>query len=98
MSSRCFREISWSDTTTSLKTEKGSNIPDLRNIAHWYRSVLKIRSWSDSQFNMVAFTATLQYHKDKRAHDMFHTSFTFTNFLAFRNISRWQSRKTKARE
>ncbi|KAF6287537.1 ADP ribosylation factor like GTPase 2 binding protein [Rhinolophus ferrumequinum] len=37
-------------------------------------------------FNMAAFTATLQHHKDEMAGDIFDMLLTFTDFLAFKEM------------
>ncbi|XP_076988642.1 ADP-ribosylation factor-like protein 2-binding protein isoform X1 [Tamandua tetradactyla] len=37
-------------------------------------------------FNMVAFTTTLQHHKDEVAGDIFDMLLTFTDFLAFKEM------------
>ncbi|XP_007468345.1 PREDICTED: ADP-ribosylation factor-like protein 2-binding protein [Lipotes vexillifer] len=37
-------------------------------------------------FNMVAFTTTLQHHKDEMAGDIFDMLLTFTDFLAFKEM------------
>uniref|UniRef100_A0A2R9BA78 ADP-ribosylation factor-like protein 2-binding protein n=1 Tax=Pan paniscus TaxID=9597 RepID=A0A2R9BA78_PANPA len=38
------------------------------------------------EFNMAAFTTTLQHHKDEVAGDIFDMLLTFTDFLAFKEM------------
>ena len=49
-------------------------------------------------FNMAAFTTTLKHHKDEVAGDIFDMLFTYTDFLAFKEmfLDYWAEKKGRA--